>query len=62
MTVTKLTFYDRIDNALSHPEKQLAISAGAKAKYINRANAMAEFQDMEMTRQLARQVRANTLS
>ena len=33
MAATELSFYDRISDALAKPEGQLAIAAGAKAKY-----------------------------
>ena len=62
MAATELSFYDRISDALANPDGQLAIAAGAKAKYDNRARAMSEFPSMEMTRDRARDIRARTLS
>ncbi len=62
MTATELSFYDRISDALANPEGQLAIAAGARAKHMNRASAMAEFPNMEITRERARHIRARTLS
>ncbi len=49
MAATELSFYDRISDALAKPEGQLAIAAGARAKYDNRARAMSEFPNMEFT-------------
>ena len=62
MAATELSFYDRISDALANPDGQLAIAAGAKAKYDNRARAMSEFPSMEITRDRARSIRAHTLS
>ena len=53
MAATELSFYDRISDALAKPEGQLAIAAGARAKYDNRARAMSEFPNMEFTRDLS---------
>ena len=60
MAPTELSFYDRISDALANPDGQLAIAAGAKAKYDNRARAMSEFPSMEITRDRARSIRAHT--
>ena len=62
MTAIDLSFYDRISDALANPEEQLAIAAGARAKYVNRAHAMSEFPNMQITRDRARDIRARTLS
>ena len=49
MAATELSFYDRISDALANPDGQLAIAAGARAKYDNRARAMSEFPNMGIT-------------
>ena len=52
MAPTELSFYDRISDALANPDGQLAIAAGAKAKYDNRARAMSEFPSMEIAKEV----------
>ncbi len=62
MSAVELTFHERVAEAVDNPAEQLAVATGARAKFRNRAHAVAEFPAMEATRERARLIRAHTLS
>lgn len=60
--MAKVTFYERIEDATTYPEKHAAVGIGARRLLSNRHHAAAAYDQMEPMRDRARLIRAHTLS
>lgn len=59
--MTNVTFYDRVEDAIAHPEKHQAVGVGAKRFMEKRVNAVDAYAEMDAMRDHGRKIRAHTL-
>ena len=62
MNMANLTFHERVSDALANPAAHQAVGRGARKFTANRAQAVANFPQMDALRDRARLIRARTVS
>ena len=61
LKMSNVTFYDRVEDAIAHPEKHQAVGVGAKRFMEKRLNAVDAYDEMDAMRDHGRKIRAHTL-